>query len=145
MSLLYDIIKGKLSYIVDAEFSPKEKKSTACDFSLELWQAYRSGVVIGETKSQITYSASSQPSIYINSIPPWLPAESSSMATFVAVIHPLFILFSGPRVLCSLISGHYSTIYMSDAVAFASVCNTGNLFIATPQYNKLDMIVVLEL
>ena len=67
------------------------------------------------------------------------------MATFVAVIHPLFILFSGPCVLCSLISGQYSTIYMSDAVAFASVCNTGNLFIATPQYNKLDMIVVLEL
>jgi hypothetical protein len=59
--------------------------------------------------------------------------------------HPLFILFSGPRVLCSLISGQYSTIYMSDAVAFASVCNTGNLFFATRQYNKLDMIVVLEL
>jgi hypothetical protein len=34
---------------------------------------------------------------------------------------------------------------MPDAVAFASVCNTGNLFIATRQYNKLDMIVVLEL
>ena len=58
--------------------------------------------------------------------------------------HPLFILFSGPRV-HSLISGQYSTIYMSDAVAFASVCNTGNLFFATRQYNKLDMIVVLEL
>ena len=106
-----------------------EKKSTACDFSLELWQVHVDlewWLIIGETSHRL-------------STPGELSAEHINSIRPCRIMVATFMMWFWSTSTCSLLCPDNTALYasMSDVVVFISLCGTGNLFFATKQYNKL--------